>query len=326
MARILIVDDELDVCVPLKDFFVFKGYDVHVTHDGMSAVRLTKELKPHVILLDIRMPGMGGMEALMEIRKINTTAVIIMVTGVTDQETVRKVLEMGANDYIVKPFDFHYVETSVMGKISNALDQAEERLQESYEQLQKNFNAVIKTLAKVVEKRDPYTAGHQDKVAQLSEAIAIEMGFPAAKVGAIRLAAFIHDLGKISVPSEFLTKPSKLSNVEFQLIQAHPKVAYDILKDIEFPYPIKDYILQHHERIDGSGYPQGLSDGEILLEARIIGVADTIDAMASHRPYRPAIGLDKALEEISVNSGVLYDSVVVDTCLRLFREKGFKLD
>jgi putative nucleotidyltransferase with HDIG domain len=286
-------------------------------------VKLVREIKPHVIMLDILMPGMGGMEALREIRKINTTASVIMVTAITDEEIIRKTQELGADDYIVKPFDLHYVETSVMGKISSALDQAEEKLRESYEKLQKNFDAVIKTLARVVETRDPYTSGHQERVAVLSEAIADEMGLSAERVGIIRMAAIIHDLGKIYIPAEILSKPSKLSDVEFEMIKSHPLVAYEILKDMEFPHPIADYIFQHHERLNGSGYPKGLSDGNILLEAKIIAVADTIEAMASHRPYRPAIGLDNALEEISINRDILYDPDTVDACLRLFREKRF---
>jgi len=325
MARILIVDDEVDVCASLKDYFIYKGFDVQVAHDGQTAVNLVREINPHVVLLDILMPGMSGMEALREIRKTNTTVGIIMVTAVTDEETVKKVIEMGADDYIVKPFDLNYVETSVMGKISSALDQAERKLRESYERLQKSFDAVVKTLARVVETRDPYTSGHQEKVARLAEAIALEMGLPAERVGIIRMASLIHDLGKIYVPAEILTKPSKLSDVEFELIKSHPGVAYEILKDIEFPYPIAEYIYQHHERLNGSGYPRGLSNGKIMLEARIIAVADTIEAMASHRPYRPAIGIDVALEEISVNRGILYDPNVVDACLKLFREKGYVL-
>jgi len=325
MARILIVDDELDICNILKDYFVFKGYDAHVAHDGRSAVNRVREIKPHVILLDVLMPGMGGIETLREIRKIDPVAGVIMVTAITDEETVGKARELGADDYIVKPFDLHYVETSVMGKISHALDRAQEKLRESYERLQKNFDAVIKTLARVVETRDPYTSGHQERVAKLSEAIAGKMGLSAEQIGIIRMAALIHDLGKIYVPAEILTKPSKLSNFEFELIKSHPLVAHDILKGIEFPHPIADYIVQHHERLNGSGYPNGLSDGNIHLEARIIAVADTIEAMASHRPYRPAIGLDKALEEISVNRGILYDPDVVNACLELFRENGFAL-
>lgn len=325
MPRILVVDDEVEVCTTLKDYFILKGFDVRMAHDGRSAVNLVIDTKPHVILLDILMPGMSGIETLREIRKMEATASIIMVTAVTDEGTVKKVLDMGADDYIIKPFDLHYVETHVMEKISNALDRAEEKLRESHERLQKNLDAVIKTLARVVETRDPYTSGHQEKVARLAESIALEMGLPAGRVGIVRMAALIHDLGKIYVPAEILTKPSRLSDVEFEIIKSHPKVAYEILRDIEFPHPIADYIFQHHERINGTGYPLGLSDGHIHLESRIIAVADTIEAMASHRPYRPAVGLDTALEEIISNRGILYDPDAVDACLRLFKEKRFTL-
>jgi len=325
MARILIVDDEQNVCNILKDYFSLRRYDVYVAHDGPSALNHVREIRPHVILLDVLMPGMGGMETLREIRKLNSGVGVIMVTAVTDDETMEKARELGADDYIVKPFDLNYVESSVMGKISRALDQAEDKLYESYDQLRKNFDAVVKTLARVVETRDPYTSGHQERVSMLSEAIADEMGLSAERIGITHMAALIHDLGKIYIPAEILTKPSSLNRVEFEMIKSHPQVAYDILKEIEFPHPIAEYIYQHHERMNGSGYPLGLADGNIYLEARIIAVADTIEAMASHRPYRPAIGLEKALEEISVNRGVLYDPEVADACLKLFREKGFVL-
>ncbi|HID87880.1 MAG TPA: HD-GYP domain-containing protein [Anaerolineae bacterium] len=156
--------------------------------------------------------------------------------------------------------------------------------------------------------------------------IAREMGLPEEQFEGIRIAGLIHDIGKINVPAEILSKPGPLSELEFGLIQAHPQVGHDILKTIEFPWPVAQIVLQHHERMDGSGYPQGLSDDNILLEARILGVADVVEAMASHRPYRPPRGLDKALEEISRNRGILYDPEVVDACLKLFTEKGFTFE
>jgi putative nucleotidyltransferase with HDIG domain len=179
-------------------------------------------------------------------------------------------------------------------------------------------------MALIVESRDPYTAGHQKRVATLAQAIAKEMNLPAHQIEAIRLAGFIHDLGKISTPSEILTKPGRIAEIEFNLIKTHPQTGYEILKEIEFPFPIAQIVLQHHERMDGSGYPSGLSGEKILLEARILGVADVVEAMATHRPYRPSIGLDKALEEISYNRGTLYDSKVVDACLKVISEKGFE--
>jgi putative nucleotidyltransferase with HDIG domain len=175
-----------------------------------------------------------------------------------------------------------------------------------------------------VEKRDPYTSGHQLRVAILAKAIAEELDLPQTQVESIYMAASIHDIGKISLPAEILVKPIPLTNIEISLIQAHAQAGYDILSGIDFPWPIADIVVQHHERMDGSGYPQGLAGKDILLEARIICVADVVETMASHRPYRPSIGMDKALEEITDNRGVLYDPDVVDACLRLFRDKNFQ--
>jgi putative nucleotidyltransferase with HDIG domain len=181
-------------------------------------------------------------------------------------------------------------------------------------------------LGSAIEMRDPYTAGHQRRVAQLACAIATEMGLPDEQIEGLRLAGLIHDMGKMTVPAGILNRPGELSNFQWGLIKAHPQIGYDILKDLDFPWPLADIVLQHHERLDGSGYPQGLSDGEIMVEARILAVADVVVAMASHRPYRPARGIDAALEEISQNSGRLYDAEVVDACLKLFTEKRFEFE
>jgi len=194
------------------------------------------------------------------------------------------------------------------------------------EMLRKAMGGTIQAISRIIEMRDPYTSGHQRRVADLARAIATEMGLPKDKIDGIRMAALIHDIGKISVPAEILSKPGRLNKMESKMIKSHPKTGYEILKRVEFPWPIAQIILQHHERIDGSGYPSGLQDKEILIEAKIIGVADIIEAMSSHRPYRPALGIDKALEEISKNRGVLYDPKVVDACLKLFMEKGFKFE
>jgi putative nucleotidyltransferase with HDIG domain len=181
-------------------------------------------------------------------------------------------------------------------------------------------------MALTVEARDPYTAGHQRRVADLARAIAEEMGLSKERIEGIRVAGGLHDIGKINIPAEILGKPGRINNMELGLIKMHPQVGYNILKGIEFPWPVAQIVLQHHERMDGSGYPQGLVGGDIVLEARILAVADVVEAMSSHRPYRPAHNIDKALEEISQNSGILYDPEVADVCLRLFTEKGFKLE
>jgi len=184
----------------------------------------------------------------------------------------------------------------------------------------------VNALASAVEMRDSYTAGHQRRVAQLACAVARETDLPDDQIEAIYMAGLIHDIGKISVPADILLKPSRLSEMEMNLIKTHPQVSFDILKDIEFPWPVAHIVLQHHERMDGSGYPHGLSGEDILLEARILAIADVVEAMASHRPYRPALGIDKALDEISKNKGILYDSAVVNACTKILAEQGFDLD
>jgi PAS domain S-box-containing protein len=220
-------------------------------------------------------------------------------------------------------------EGKVIGVISLSKDitvqrKSEQELKQTYQSLKKTMDATIQTVSKMIEAKDPYTAGHQQRVSQLTTAIAKGLNLSRDKIEGIRVASLIHDIGKISVPTEILSKSITLSDMEFNLIKGHSQIGYDILKSIDFSYPVAQIVLQHHERLNGSGYPNKLKDDEILLEARIIGVADVVEAMSSHRPYRPAFGIDKALEEISQNKCTLYDPVIVDTCLRIFKEKEFK--
>ena len=192
--------------------------------------------------------------------------------------------------------------------------------------LSESLIKTVKVLAQTLEKRDPYTSGHQKRVAQLAVAIAQEMGMPEEKLLTIRLGGLIHDIGKVFIPSDILNKTGKLSKAEMALVRVHPDVGYKIIKDIKFPWPIKKILLQHHERLNGSGYPKGLRDKKIAIEAKIITVADVVEAMSSHRPYRPALGIDRALEEIKKNKNKLYDAKVVEACVRLFKRKKFKFE
>ena len=214
----------------------------------------------------------------------------------------------------------------VTGDIAFALHsmELEEERRQSFEKLQKALRETVHALASAVEMRDPYTAGHQRRVTELARALAEEMGLSEEQIEGLHMAGLVHDIGKINVPAEILSKPGQLNDVEFSMIKAHSQAGYDILRTIEFPWPVAKIVLQHHERLDGSGYPQGLKGEEILLEARILSVADVVEAMSSYRPYRPALGIEKALEEISNNKGVKYDSEVVDACLELFAEGRFK--
>ncbi len=204
-------------------------------------------------------------------------------------------------------------------------DYAEKNLHETLDSLRKAVGTTILVMVSAVETRDPYTAGHQVRSADLARAIATEMGLPREKIEGIRMAGSIHDIGKLSIPAEILSKPTKLSEIEFSLIKEHSRSGYEILKDVESPWPLAEIVYQHHERMDGSGYPRNLKGDEIIMEARIMAVADVVESMASHRPYRPAQGIDAALEEIEKNKGTFYDIAVADACLRLFREKDYQL-
>ncbi len=204
--------------------------------------------------------------------------------------------------------------------------QAESSLREGLIKLRTTLKASIDSLASAIEMRDPYTAGHQERVTRLARAIALEMGLDKERVEAIEIAGVIHDIGKLYVPAEILSKPTKLSDLEYSMIKMHAQVGYTILSKIDFPWPIAQIVHQHHEAINGSGYPQGLAGKDILLEAKILCVADVVEAMSSHRPYRPALGIQAALAEITQKRGILYDREVVDACLKLFREKNFKFE
>ena len=203
---------------------------------------------------------------------------------------------------------------------------AEQELDKSYRNLQKTLEETVNALSALVEMRDPYTAGHQNRVARIARAIAQELGLSEDAAQGIWVASLIHDIGKVRVPADILSRPAYLSSAEFELIKEHPRTGYEILKEIDFPWPIAEIVLQHHERINGSGYPLGLKGDEILFASRIIGVADVVEAMTYHRPYREALGLDAALDEIKENKGILYDSDVVDACIKVFLEKGLALD
>ena len=203
---------------------------------------------------------------------------------------------------------------------------AEKQLQDTLGSLRKAVGVAIQVMVSAVEARDPYTAGHQLRSADIARAIAAEIGLSPDRIDGIRIAGSVHDIGKLSIPAEILSKPTKLSVLEFSLIKEHVLSGYEILKNVESPWPLAQIVYQHHERMDGSGYPRHLKGEEILMDARILAVADVVEAMSSHRPYRPALGEDAALKEIENNRGTLYDTGAVDACLRVFRERGFQLE
>jgi len=202
----------------------------------------------------------------------------------------------------------------------------ERELQQSYGKLQKFIEGIAYVITEIVEIRDPYLTGHHQRVSKLATAIAQEMKLPQDKIEGVRFASLVHDVGKVNLPTEIVSKPSKLVEVEINLVRNHPRTGYEILKKVDFPWPIAEIVFQHQEKIDGSGYPRGLKGAEILIEAKILGVANVVEAMSSYKSYRPALSIDEALTEIVKNKNITFDPEVVDACVKLFKEKGFKFE
>jgi putative two-component system response regulator len=288
------------------------------------------EAAPDVILSDYLLPDFDGVSALVWAVEMHPDVPFIYVSGAIDEELAIKAIKGGAADYVYKN-RLSKLSTALPRALAEARDKAERRLAEqrlrsALDWIQKQQAETIAALASVTVIGDPYTSGHQQRMASLACAIAEEMGLDPDRVDGIRVAGTLHDIGKIAVPAEILAKPRKLNELELGLVRMHSETSYEILREIEFQWPVAEMVYEHHERYDGTGYPRGLKGDEILLEARVMAVADVLEAMISHRPYRPAHELEAALEEIESGSGTLYDAEVCDACLSLFREKGYVLE
>jgi putative two-component system response regulator len=330
---VLIVDDNptnIDLLVnTLKS-----EYRLGIAKNGLKAIEYAAKQKPDLVLLDIMMPEINGYEVCARLKKRPETASIpvIFITAMNETANKTRGFELGAVDYITKPF--HAAEVSARVRTHLSLQEMqrqleshnlllEDKVEQKTAELREMLNASIRSMALMVEIRDPYTAGHQQRVAQLACAIAEKMGLAPTVIDGLRIAGTLHDLGKIRIPVSILSRPGKLLGAELEMIKIHPQVSFDILKNIPFPWPIAQIVLQHHERLDGSGYPQGLAGDDILLESRILAVADVTEATSSFRPYRPARGIEAALMKISQNKGTRYDAAAVSACQALFAEDGF---
>jgi putative two-component system response regulator len=334
MANILVVDDEEYIRRMLNRMLSGLAYTCTLAADGAEARKCLDAQPFDLVLCDVNMPGESGVDLARHIVSEYKDTAVIILTGVDDPKIADAAIEAGAYGYVMKPFNPNELTINILNalhrrklEIANRIYQQdlEQLVQDRTARLQRALEGIIQAMARTIESRDPYTAGHQRRVADLAVAIAIEMNIPKNQITGLRMGGMIHDLGKISVPAEILSKSSRLTEIEFEFIKTHPRIGYDIIADIEFPWPIAQMVLQHHEKMNGSGYPQRLSGEDILLEARILCVADVTEAMASHRPYRPALGIDKALDEISKNKGILYDPEVVDALLRLIKSEIEKL-
>lgn len=327
--RILVVDDEQPIRTLIERAVKAAGLDCLTAGDGLEALEILKKEPVDIVITDVVMPRMNGIELTNKIREKFNADVIVM-TGFVNDYRFEDVVAEGASDFVQKPASLQEMVIRIKRVIQERENAAErnrmgQELQESFRRLKKGLEDTISVLARAIETRDPYTSGHQKRVSELSCLIGKEIHLPPEQLDGLRLAGLIHDIGKISIPSEILNKPGRLSEVEYNLIKTHSEIAYEILKDIDFPWPIADMVLQHHERLDGTGYPKGLKSDNILLEAKILAVADVVDAMAAHRPYRPSLGVDRALEEITRSRDRLYDSRIVEACLRVIDREGNRL-
>jgi putative two-component system response regulator len=323
--RILFVDDERSVLDAIHRALrkKFKIYIADSAETGLTC--FDKEGPFPVVISDFEMPGMDGAAFLSRISKISPHTIRMMLTGHVQLETsIRAVNEGTVFRFLSKPCPMDILEKAINEGLHQYRLLETERDYYALKKWNESLGGLIQAFARLIESKDPYTAGHQNRVALFSVAIAEALHFPEEDIEQVRMAAMIHDIGKIYVPVEFLNKPGRLNPCEWNIVKMHAQIGHDILEPIEFPFPLHKIVLQHHERIDGSGYPAGLKNSEILVQARIIAVADTIEAIAHHRPYRPSRGLEVAMRELEDYSGIHYDPEIVDAALALLRNKLFQ--
>ena len=328
--HILVVDDEEEILELLATAIRNAAMRCATAACADDALDIIAKTPVDVVVTDIHMPEMSGIELERRIKACSNADVIVM-TGHVKDFTYEEIVAQGASDFIQKPVrlkEFIARLKRVLGERATraSLNRALAELKHNLEKYRLAMDGFVQAMSRAVEIRDPYTAGHQRRVAKLTAAIAEEMGLCPDRIHGLQLAGAIHDIGKIGVPAEILCKPGLLNELEYGIIRLHPKVGFDILKDIAFPWPVAEIVLQHHERLDGSGYPQKLQGEAILKEARILSVSDVFETMATHRPYRPARGQVKAMAELEANSGILYDPEAVGACRRLVTENQFSLD
>jgi HD-GYP domain-containing protein (c-di-GMP phosphodiesterase class II) len=329
--RVLMIEDSEDDTLFIIRELKKSGYNpVYERVETAAAMKKALKKKPwDIILCEYSLTKFNAPSAIALLREENIDIPVIIVSGTIGEEAGIDCMYSGAKDYIMKgnmsrlcpaiARELKYAEIRNRGK------RTEVKLQQTLESLKKEVGVTIQVLVSALEAREPYAAGHQSRVADLACAIASEMGLTQDKIDGIHMAGFFHDIGVLSISAEILSKTAKLTGSEFSLIKEHSQSGYEILKNVEAPWPLAEIVYQHHERMDGSGYPRNLKGDEILLEARILAVADVVEAMASPRPYRVALSMDVVLDEIEKNRRILYDDAVVDACLKLFWGKDYQL-
>ena len=327
MDKILFVDDEPSILSAIDRTFHGK-FDITLadsSEEGLSLVEKGGDFA--VVVSDFQLPGSDGISFLTRVGKISPDSIRMMLTGSVRFETsIRAVNEGHIFRFLSKPCPMETLEKAIIDSLNQYHLIQNEREYYILKKWKESVGGLIQAFTRLIESKDPYTAGHQIRVSQLSAAIAGTLGFSADAVEEIRMAAMIHDIGKIYVPAEFLNKPGRLNVSEWSIVKMHPQIGHDILSPINFPFPIHQIVLQHHERNDGSGYPAGLKEPEILVEARIIAVADVAEAIGHHRPYRPAKELEETIHELRDNRGIKYDAKIADVALTLLLDQGFQFN
>ncbi|MGE5514756.1 MAG: HD domain-containing phosphohydrolase [Bacteroidota bacterium] len=297
------------------------GFDLTWKQDMHEAAHWLSENQPDAVLLDLSLPDSQGVATIDAMRRVAPDVAVVVFTGLNDEAVGMAAVKRGCQDYLVKGQG----DGQLIGRtLTYAVERKaiEHERQHAAERMKRVLLQTVKAVSLTLEMRDPYTAGHQRRVAQLATAIGERLGFDADRLEGLHTGALIHDLGKINVPSDFLSRPGKLSAAAFGVIKSHPDVGAEIVAGIDFPWPVGQMIRQHHERLNGSGYPDGLEGEAIILEARILAVADVVEAISSHRPYRPSLGLDAALKEIQDKAGSHYDPTVVQACIAIIHDNG----
>jgi putative two-component system response regulator len=358
MALILVVDDNAQSRYLLTVLLGSVGHRVIEAEDGARGLEIARRDSPALVITDVLMPVMDGFELCYRLRRnpqLRGTPLLVYTANFTGENERQFAGLLGCNLYLEKPAESQQLldavesllgsgaappealsseafwsrhRSIVLHKLQDNVDHLEAAnadLRANAVRLQRAQNATVATIDRITVYRDPYTAGHEHRVGLMAAEMGREMGLEPDRIEGLLQGGFLHDVGKLFAPAEILARTGPLSPLEFDLVKAHSRAGYDILHDLDFPWPVAQIALQHHERMDGSGYPDGLRGSEIMLEARIIAVADVVEAMVSHRPYRPALGVDAALAEIESGAGLRYDAAAAQACLRMFREKAYQL-
>jgi len=334
MVKLLVADDEQKICRLLETFFSERGFEVLVAHDGKQALSCIREQRPHLVFLDLHMPGMNGMDILTEAKKLDGMMRIIIITAVEDDETIRRAKLLGASDYVIKPFSLVYLKDEVLGKVSTSLYEdlrrANDELKKSLESVRKVTYGIVSAFSMVVSKIDPhYTHEHVSRSVEyaskiLSKLRAKGVSFNNTPDEVMLAGILLHDIGKIFTPKEILFKPGPLNDDEWKIMRRHPVDGAEILEQIDGLKEMAKVVRYHQEAYDGSGYPEGLKGEEIPIGARIATVVDAFDAMITDRPYRKGMQIAQAIEELKRNRGTQFDPTVVDAIIEIYEEGNLK--